>query len=334
MDIKDYKNVWVYVEHAQGKIKNISLEVLNGGKDLAQQLGQKIIAVVIGKDAGEIAKQAASYGADEVILVEGEEYQEYNTDGYTNVLAKLITKYKPSVILLGSTNNAKDFAARAACRVKTGLITDCSKIEVDAQSKEITWVRPVFSSRALCRVVCKTKPEIATVRQGVYDKAQVTDGGSDIITVEDIRTPAEEIKTKIIDFISSGVTGVKLEDADVVIAVGGGVGKPENITLIQELADLLGGAVGSSRACVDSGWLPPNSQIGQSGKTVSPQLYIGCGISGAIQHLAGMTSSKCIVAVNKDPEAPIFEVADYYVVGDLLKVVPALIEEIKKHKAG
>jgi len=334
MDIKDYKNVWVYVEHAQGKIKNISLEVLNGGKDLAQQLGQKIIAVVIGKDAGEIAKQAASYGADEVILVEGEEYQEYNTDGYTNVLAKLITKYKPSVILLGSTNNAKDFAARAACRVKTGLIADCSNIEVDIQSKEITWVRPVFSGRALSKVVCKTRPQIATVRQGVYDKAQVTDGGSVNITVEDIRTPAEEIKTKIIDFISSGVTGVKLEDADVVVAVGGGVGKPENITIIQELADLLGGAVGSSRACVDSGWLPPNSQIGQSGKTVSPQLYIGCGISGAIQHLAGMTSSKCIVAVNKDPEAPIFEVADYYVVGDLLKVVPVLIEEIKKHKAG
>lgn len=332
--MSEYKNVWVYVEHAEDKLKNISLELLNKGKNMAEEMEQNLVAIVIGKEAEGIAAQAAAYGADEVILVEGEDYREYNTDAYTNVMTALIDKYKPAVILLGSTNYAKDLAPRVACRVKTGLVADCSGIEINPASKEITWIRPVLSGRALSKVVCKKSPQMATIRQGVYDRAQQDSNKPANIVREEIHTPADQIRTMKTDFINSGVTGIKLEDAEVVVCAGGGVGSAENVKLIQELADSLGGAVGSSRACVDTEWLPASSQVGQSGKAVTPQLYIGCGISGAIQHLAGMSSSKCIVAINTDPDAPIFEVADYCVVGDLLEVVPALTAEIKKHKAG
>lgn len=332
--MNDYKNLWVYVEHAQGKVKNISLELLNKGKSIVEETNQKLVAIVVGNEVDGIANQTAACGADEVILVEGEEYQGYNTDGFTNVMSTLIEKYKPAVILMGSTNNAKDFAARVACRVKTGLVADCTGLEIDSASKEITWIRPVLSGRALSKVICRKSPQMATIRQGLFEKAQEDSSRSINIIREEIHTLSDAIRNRLIDFVNSGVTGVKLEDAEVVIAGGAGLGKADNVKLIQELADCLGGAIGSSRACVDSEWLPASSQVGQSGKTISPKLYIGCGISGAIQHLAGMTSSKCIVAINKDPDAPIFDVADYCVEGDLLEVVPALIGEIKKHKAG
>jgi len=329
----EYKNVWSFVEYADDKIKNISLEILHKSNSLAKEMNEKSVAIVIGKGVENIARQAASYGVDEVILVDGEEYKVYNTDGYTNVMATLISKYNPSVILFGSTNNAKDLAARVACRVKTGLVADCSALELNPDNKEITWIRPVLSSRALSKVVCRTKPEMATVRQGVYDRAQADDSKAVNIVSEDIKTSADQIRTKLVDFVNAGAMGIKLEDADIVVSGGGGLGKAENVKLIQELADLLGGAVGGSRASIDSEWLPQSSQIGQSGKTVSPKVYIGCGISGAIQHLAGMSSSKSIVGINKDPDAPFFDIADYCVIGDLNQILPAFIEEVKKYKA-
>lgn len=329
----EHKNVWAFVEYANDKIKNISLEILNECNSLAKELNEKSVAVVIGKGVENIAQQVAAYGVDEVILVDGEEYKIYNTDAYTNAMTTLIGKYNPSVILLGSTNDAKDFAARVACRVKTGLVADCSALELNTANKEITWIRPVLSGRALSKVVCRTKPEMATVRQGVFDRAQADSSKSANIIREEIQIAADQIRTKLVDFVNAGVTGLKLEDADIVVAGGGGLGKAENVKLVQELADLLGGAVGGSRASVDSEWLPPSSQVGQSGKTVSPKLYFGCGISGAIQHLAGMSSSKCIVGINRDPDAPFFDIADYCVIGDLVEVLPALIEEIRKHKA-
>ncbi|WP_425805177.1 electron transfer flavoprotein subunit alpha/FixB family protein [Desulfitobacterium sp. Sab5] len=333
MDIKDFKNVWVYVESIQGKAKNVSLELINEGNALAEKTTEKLVAIVIGKEVEEVAKEAIAYGADEAILVEGEEYQEYNTDGYTNVMANLIEKYKPSVILLGATNNGKDLAARVACRVKTGLVADCSDLEVDSESKEITWTRPIMSGRALSKVTCRTRPQMGTVRQGAFDKTQADNSKPVNIIREEIRTSAKEIRTKLVDFVNSGVTGMKLEDAEVIVSGGAGLGKAEGFALLQELADELGGAVGASRACIDAEWIPANCQVGQSGKTVSPKLYIACGISGAIQHLAGMSSSKVIVAINKDPDAQFFEIADYCVVGDLYEVVPALLDEINKHKA-
>ena len=331
--MSEYKNVWAFIEYANDKVKNISLEILQKSTSLAKEMNEKSVAIVIGKGIENIARQAAAYGVDEVIAVDGDEYQAYNTDGYTNVIATLIGKYNPSVILFGSTNDTKDLAARVACRIKTGLIADCSDIELNAENKAIVWTRPVLSGRALSKVVCRTKPEMATVRQGLFDRAQIDNSKSANIVYEEIKTDASQIRTKLVDFVSAGVTGVKLEDADVVVCGGGGLGKVENVKLIQELADILGGAVAGSRASIDSEWLPISSQIGQSGKTVSPQLYIGCGISGAIQHVSGMTSSKCIVGINKDPDAPYFDIADYCVIGDLNQVLPAFIEEVKRHKA-
>lgn len=326
------KNVWVYVEYAEGKIKNNSLELLHKGKSLATEMNQQLVAVVIGNEVEGIASKAAACGADEVILVEGQEYKGYSTDAYTNAMASLIGKYNPAVILLGSTNNAKDLAARVACRVKTGLVSDCSAIEMDSGSKAITWIRPVLSGRALGKVVCRTSPQMATVKQGLFDRAKEGSATGTIIR-EAIQTSTDAIRTKLIDFKKTEVTGIKLEDAEVVVAAGAGIGNAENVAIVQALADSLGAAIGSTRALVDSEWLPANTQVGQSGKNVSPQLYIGCGVAGAIQHLSGISSSKCIVAINTDPEAPIFDVADYCVVGDCLEVVPALTEEIKKHKA-
>ena len=331
--MSEYKNVWTYIEYANDKIKNISLEILHKGNCLAKEMNGKSVAVVIGNGVENIAQQVAAHGVDEVILVEGEEYQVYNTDGYTNVMATLIGKYNPAVILFGSTNDAKDLSPRLACKIKTGLVADCSAMELNAEKNEIVWTRPVLSGRALSKVVCRTKPEMATVRQGLYDKAKAGDSKAADIIREEIRTSAAEIRTKLVDFVSAGVTGIKLEDADIVVSGGRGLGKAENVKFIKELADLLGGAVGGSRASIDEQWFPTSSQVGQTGKTVSPKLYIGCGISGAIQHLAGMSSSKCIVGVNKDPDAPFFDVADYCVVGDLNEVLPAFIEEVKKHKA-
>ncbi|MHB8072393.1 electron transfer flavoprotein subunit alpha/FixB family protein [Desulfosporosinus fructosivorans] len=331
--MNEYKNVWVFVEYANDKMKNFSLEILNKGNSLAKEMNEKSVAVIIGNGVENIAQQAAACGADEVILVEGEEYQVYNTDGYTNAMATLIGKYNPSVILFGSTNDAKDLAARVACRVKTGLVADCSAIDLNTADKQLIWTRPVLSGRALSKVVCRTKPEMATVRQGVYDRAQADNSKSADIVREEIKTSADQIRTKLVDFVDAGVTGIKLEDAEVVVSGGGGLGKAENVKLIQDLADLLGGAVGGSRASVDSEWLPPSAQIGQSGKTVSAKLYFGCGIAGAIQHLAGMSSSKCIVGINRDPDAPFFDIADYCVVGDLVEVLPAFIEQVRQHKA-
>ena len=327
------KNVWVYVEYAEGKIKNVSLELLHKGKSIAAEMNQQLVAVVVGNEVEGIAAKAAACGADEVILVEGQEYKGYNTDAYTNAMATLIGKYNPAVILFGSTTSTKDLAARLAARVKTGLVSDCSAIEMDSASKAITWIRPVLSGLALSKVVCRTSPQMATIKQGLFDRAQ-EGSAAGTITREAIQTPAAAIRTKLVEFKPTEVTGIKLEDAEVVVVAGAGIGKAENLAIIQELANALGAALGSTRALVDSEWVPANTQVGQSGKTVTPQLYIGCGASGAVQHLAGMTSSKCIVAINTDPEAPIFEVADFIVEGDCIGVVPALTAEIKKHKAG
>jgi len=335
MNIQDYKNVWVFIETANGQAKNVGLELLNEGRKLSEANNEKLIAVVIGKDVDAAVKSAIAYGADEVILVEGDEYKNYTTDAYANAMVKLVEKYKPSVILIGATNLGRDLGPRVACRLKTGLTADCTGLGVNEETGDIAWTRPAFGGNLMATILCShTRPQIGTVRPGVFKKAQPDDTRTANVIKEEIRTPVEEIRTKIIDFIkATGEAGVKLEEADIIVSGGRGLGKAENFALIKELADVLGGAVGASRAAVDAGWISPLRQVGQTGKTVGPKIYIACGISGAIQHLAGMSSSEVIVAINKDPEAPIFDVADYGVVGDLFEVIPVLIEEIKKIKA-
>lgn len=335
MDIKDYKNVWVFIETARGEARNVGLELLNQGRILAEANNEKLIAVIIGKDLDAAAKTVIAYGADEVILVGGEEYKDYNTDGYANAMVKLSEKYKPSVILIGGTIQGRDLAPRVSCRLKTGCTADCTDLGVNAETGDIEWTRPAFGGNIMATVVCSnTRPQIGTVRPGVFKKAQPDDTKTANVIKEEIRTPAEEIRTKLVDFIKSAEeAGVKLEEAEIVVSGGRGLGKPENFAIIKELADVLGGAVGASRAAVDAGWISPLRQVGQTGKTVGPKIYIACGISGAVQHLAGMSSSKIIVAINKDPDAPIFDVADFGVVGDLFEVIPVLVQEFKKIKA-
>ncbi|SDE56159.1 electron transfer flavoprotein subunit alpha/FixB family protein [Sporomusa acidovorans] len=335
MNIADYKNVWVYIETAHGEAKNVGLELLGQGRILAEANHEKLVGVVIGKDVDATVKAAVSYGADEVILVEGEEYKDYNTDGYANAMVKLVEKYKPSVILIGASNNGRDLGPRISARLTTGLTADCTGLGINEETGDVAWTRPAFGGNLMATILCShTRPQIGTVRPGVFKKVQPDNTRSAPIIKEEIRTPAEMIRTKVVGLIKSmSESAVKLEEAEIIVSGGRGMGKPENFALLKELADLLGGAVGASRAAVDAGWMPPLQQVGQTGKTVSPKIYFACGISGAIQHLAGMSSSDVIVAINKDPEAPIFDVADYGVVADLFEVIPVLIDEIKKIKA-
>lgn len=333
MNIQDYKNTWVLVETNNGEAINASLELIKQGKVLAEANDEKAVAVVIGQNVDEAVKTAAAYGADEVIVVEGEEYKDYNTDSYTNAAVKLVEKYMPAVIMLGATKNGRELASRVAGRLQVGSAADCTAVEA-GENGNIAWTRPIYGGNLLTTVSFpETRPQIGTVRPGTYEKGQAADSAAADVIKEDIRTPAEQIRTKIIEIIKSVGEGINLEEAEIIVAGGRGLGKAENVAVIQELADILGGAVGGTRACIDAGWMAPQLQIGQSGKRVAPKLYIGCGISGAIQHIGGITGSDVIVAINKDPDAPIFEVADYGVVGDLFEVVPILIEEIKKMKA-
>lgn len=333
MDIQEYKNIWVVLEIVNNEVQKAGLELINQGKALAQANGEKVVAVVIGDHVDAAAKTAAVYGAEEVIAVEGEDYKNYNSDLYTNAVVKLIEKYKPSAVIAGASKNGRDLASRAAGRLQVGAAADCVAVEA-GEAGTLAWTRPVYGGKLMNTVSFpETRPQIGTVRSSSYEKAQPDESRSANVVKEDVQTPAEQIKTKVLELISSVGEGIKLEDAEVVIGCGRGIGKGENMEIIKKLANVFGAAIGATRACVDAGWIPYSLQIGQSGKSIAPKLYIAIGISGATQHLAGISSSDVIVAINKDPDAPIFEIADYGVVGDLFEIVPVLTEEVSKLKA-
>lgn len=329
------KELWVFIEtDSEGKAKNAGLELLNPGARLAKALGGKLVGVVIGCNTDAAVKSAAAYGAEKVIVVDGEEYKQYTTDAYATAFSTLIEKYKPEAILVGATVNGRDLGPRVSSRVNTGLTADCTSLDYDAESGNIAWTRPAFGGNLMATIMCPDhRPQIGTVRPGVFKKAEADETRTAEIVKEDIHVPAEQIRTKILEVIKETAGDlVNLEEAEVIVSGGRGLGGPEKFAMLKELADVLGGVVGASRAAVDADWIPHAHQVGQTGKTVGPKLYIACGISGAIQHLAGMSGSKVIVAINKDPDAPIFNVADYSIVGDLNVVVPALTAEIKKLK--
>ena len=331
---EDYKNLWVYIETEDGAAKSVGLELLNPGRMLADANKEKLVAVVIGQNVEEVAKKAIAYGADEVLLIEGPEYKDYSTDAYANALNKLAIKYKPSVILIGATNNGRDVGPRLSCRLKTGLTADCTALAIDQESGNVAWTRPAFGGNLMATILCpNTRPQIGTVRPGVFKKNEPDYNRNAEIIRENITTPASDIRTTILEVVKTvGENAVNLEEAEIIVSGGRGLGKPENFAIIKGLANALGAAVGASRAAVDAGWIPHAHQVGQTGKTVGPKIYIACGISGAIQHLAGMSSSDTIIAINKDEDAPIFDIADYGLIGDLFEIVPALTEEIKKYK--
>ena len=277
---------------------------------------------------------AGKHGADQVIVVDGEEFKSYTTDAYTIALTTLIEKYGPLSMMIGATNNGRDLGPRVACRIGTGLTADCTALGIDEATGKVAWTRPAFGGNLMATILCPEHyPQIGTVRPGVFKKGEETENKAEAIK-EDIHVAAEKIRTQILEILND-MDGEKvdLENADIIVSGGRGVGGPEGFAPVRELAKVLGATVGASRAAVDSGWISHAHQVGQTGKTVAPKLYIACGISGAIQHQAGMSGSDCIVAINKDPDAPIFDIADYGIVGNLFEVLPILTEEIKKARA-
>lgn len=331
---EEYSGVWVFVETQDGKAKKVGLELLNPGRKLAQAMDAKLTAVVIGSNAQDAGETAIACGADCVILADGERFSHYSTQCYTDALYSLAEKYKPSVLLIGATNNGRDLGPRLACRLKTGLTADCTEIDIDAESGNVAWTRPAFGGNLMAVILCPdSRPQIGTVRPGVYKRPAIDKTRTGEILRENISAPDAQAMTRLVEVIyENAQEALSLEDAAIIVSGGAGMKGAENFSILQELADELGGTVGASRAAVDSGWMPHVRQVGQTGKTVQPALYIACGISGAIQHLAGMSSSDRIIAINKDPDAPIFRVADYAVVGDLFEIVPALTKEIRRLK--
>ena len=326
------KDLWVYVETKEdGSAKNVGLELLSPGRDLADKQGGRLVAIVIGSGVEQAVSDASAHGADQVIVVDSPEFKDYTTDAYTAAMYYLIDKYGPTTLLIGATPDGRDMGPRLACRIKTGLTADCTGLDIDPESGNVAWTRPAFGGNLMATILCPDhRPQIGTVRPGVFKKSAPGDAKAEVVR-EEFHVAPEQIRTELLEVIREAAGElVDLEGADIIVSGGRGVGGPEGFAPVKALAEVLGATVGASRAAVDSGWISHAHQVGQTGKTVAPKLYIACGISGAIQHVAGMSGSDCIVAINKDPEAPIFDIADYGVVGNLFEVLPVLTEEIKK----
>lgn len=331
------KDLWVYVEAAQGRPKNVGLELLAGpGRRLADMQGGQLCAVVISSQTAETVKAAMAYGADKIYVVEGPEYDIYTTDAYTGAFSELAKKYAPTSILIGATVNGRDLGPRLSCRLRTGLTADCTMLDIDEVSGNVAWTRPAFGGNLMATILCPDhRPQIGTVRPGVFKLKTEPDHNREAeIIHEHIQVAPQRIRTKILQIIKEAADElVDLEGAQIIVAGGRGLGKAENFSYIRELAQVLGATVGASRAAVDAGWISHVHQVGQTGRTVGPKLYIAAGISGAVQHLVGIGGADIIVAINKDAAAPIFNVADYSIAGDLFEVLPALTGEIKRLKA-
>lgn len=335
MDAKT-KDLWVFIEtNEDGTAKNVGLELLAPGRMMADKQGGELVAVVIGSGVDAAVEAAAQHGADTVLVVDAPEYGQYSTDAYTIAATALIEKYAPTSMLIGATNNGRDLGPRIACRVKTGLTADCTGLDIDTESGNVAWTRPAFGGNLMAQILCpEHRPQMGTVRPGVFKKSEPDIARTARIVQEDIRVAPGDIRTEILEVIREvGTELVDLEGAEIIVSGGRGVKGPEGFAPVRELAKALGATVGASRAAVDSGWIAHVHQVGQTGKTVGPKVYIACGISGAIQHVAGMSSAEVIIAINKDPDAAIFDIADYGIVGDLFEVLPALTAEIKKAKS-
>ncbi len=332
MSFEAYKDVWVFIECFDGTPKRVGFELLGEGRKLADAMGQKLCAVVIGDKVEEAVNQSALYGADRIYVVQGDEYRFYTADAYGKAMLTLCDKYMPNAILIGATINGRDLGSKLAVSLRTGLTADCTGLFIDGEN--VVWERPAFGGNLYAQIICgESRPQMGTVRAGNFKRPHPNPDNKPEIIREDIHVPDAEIRTRVLDFVKAMESdGINVEDADIVVSGGRGMKNSENFAILQELADVLGGAVGASRAAVDSGWMPQSHQVGQTGKTISPTIYIACGISGAVQHLAGMSKSKIIVAINKDETAPIFEVAHYGIVGDLFEIVPELTRQLKARK--
>ena len=334
MSFDTCKDVWVFIESFQGQPKSVGLELLGQGRKLADGLKQKLCAIVIGKDVDAAVKESAAYGADKIYVIQGDEYENYSADAYGNVFLKLCEKYDPNTILVGATVNGRDLGSKIAVSLRTGLTADCTALSVDEDTGNVVWERPAFGGNLMATIICPDhRPQMSTVRPGVMEKAQYQEGRKGEVIKLNVSFKEGEIRTKVLEIVKSLKETVSLTDAKIIVSGGMGLGKPEGFELLKQLADKLGGVVAASRAAVDAGWIDHSYQVGQTGTTVKPKVYFACGISGAIQHVAGMQDSELIVAINTNESAPIFEIADVGIVGDLYKVIPAIIEELDKAEA-
>jgi len=331
VDLSAYKDVWIVVEYDRKGVSHVALELLGKGRQLADQLGTRLAALVLGESVSHLADELFAHGADLAYVVEHPALKKYRTDPYVETAAQLIRKHKPEVVLLGATTTGRDFAGALAAEVDTGLTADCTGLEIDAATRNLVQTRPAFGGNIMAEIVCKRhRPQMSTVRPKVMELPKRRDGQKGQVVKEEVALDDEKFLTKVLEFVKEEGSTVNLADANVIVSGGRGLQDPANFKVVEELAKVLGGAVGASRAAVDAGWIPYPHQVGQTGKTVRPKLYIACGISGAIQHLAGMQTSDIIVAINKDPDAPIFKVATFGVVADLFQAVPMLTEKFKK----
>jgi len=333
MNIADYKGVWVFAEQREGELQKVSLELLGEGRRIADELGVKLTALLLGNNIEALATTLAGHGADEVLVADDKNLEHYTTDAYTKVICDLANERKPGILFVGATFIGRDLGPRIAARLSTGLTADCTSIEVEVENGALLATRPAFGGNLMATIACPDhRPQMATVRPGVFAKI-TTDPANCNIEKVDVQLADSDVRTKVLEIIKSKKDIIDIAEADFIVAGGRGVGSKENFALLKELADALGGTVGGSRAAVENGWIDGAYQVGQTGKTVRPQIYIACGISGAIQHVAGMQESDLIIAVNKDDTAPIMKIADYAIVGDVAKVVPELIAQVKEVKS-
>ena len=342
MGLEEYKGVYVFAQQVDNELSGIAFELLGKAKELAADLSTDVTAVLIGSGVKGLVDQLAEYGADKVIVVDDPELKEYRTEPYAHALASVINEYKPEIVLVGATAIGRDLGPRVSARVATGLTADCTVLEIgdfpinpvpnqEQKHNQLLMTRPAFGGNTIATIACPdNRPQMATVRPGVMQKIDPIAGAkAEVIEYNPGFTPNNKY-VEILDVVKELSDTVDIMDAKILVSGGRGVGSAENFKILQDLADVIGGTVSCSRAVVDNGWLPKELQVGQTGKTVRPNVYFAIGISGAIQHTAGMEESDIIVAINKDETAPIFDVADYGIVGDLNKIVPKLTQELKK----
>ena len=345
MNLEEYKGVYVFAQQVDNVISGIALELIGKGKELAKDLGTEVTAVLVGSDVKGLADELAEYGADKVIVVDDPELKEYRTEPYAHALASVINEFKPDIFLVGATAIGRDLGPRVSARVHTGLTADCTQLEIgdfpinpmpgkEQKHNQLLMTRPAFGGNTIATIACpEFRPQMATVRPGVMQKAPKQAGAkATVIELNPGFTPDNKY-VEILKVVKSVAETVDIMDAKILVSGGRGVGSAENFKMLEELAEVLGGTVSCSRAVVDAGWMGKDYQVGQTGKTVRPNVYFAIGISGAIQHVAGMEESDIIVAINKDETAPIFDVADYGIVGDLNKIVPMLTEQLKAEMA-
>lgn len=332
MNIADYNGVWVFAEQREGELQKVSLELLGEGRKIANKLGVKLTALLLGKDIKGLANTLGENGADEVIVCDNALLEHYTTDGYTKVICDLANERKPGILFIGATFIGRDLGPRVAARLSTGLTADCTQLDVVVENGDLLATRPAFGGNLMATIACPDhRPQMATVRPGVFAKVEEKNSNFKVEEVKVNLTEAD-IRTKVVEIVKETKEVVDISEANFIVAGGRGMGSKENFEKLHELAEVLEGSVAASRGAVDKGWIERDYQVGQTGKTVRPNIYIACGISGAIQHAAGMQDSDMIIAINKDETAPIMKIADYAIVGDINKVLPELIAQFKEVK--